>query len=221
MGKSLRDAGLFRASNDYYAKAARRPERREAILPLIGLNFLEVQDSKLAADAFEKCLKEFPKSPRRPEWTLNLARALALGGRRKRHGSCFSHCCANTPLLSKLRLRGRYSGRCNSGSFAPQPGPTLENSAPFRQKVIATGGSGGILGASRQKQRPAFLPLVGMPAEIKTPSNRRGFSGTRLSEDQLHSGLHNAWTGYRVDAAECRRIEGPCSDCPGWRGSGH
>ena len=84
MGKSLRDAGLFRASNDYYAKAARRPERRETILPLMGLNFLEVQDSKLAADAFEKCLKEFPKSPKRSEWTLNLARALALGGKKEK-----------------------------------------------------------------------------------------------------------------------------------------
>ena len=29
--------------------------------------------SKQAADTFEKCLKEFPNSRHRPEWTLNLA----------------------------------------------------------------------------------------------------------------------------------------------------
>jgi thioredoxin-like negative regulator of GroEL len=80
MGKSLRDAGLFRASNDFYAKVARRPEKREAVLTVMGLNYLEVQDSKLAADIFEKCLKEFPASPQRPGWTLNLARAYSFGG---------------------------------------------------------------------------------------------------------------------------------------------
>jgi thioredoxin-like negative regulator of GroEL len=84
MGKSLREAGLFRASNDYYAKAARRPEHREAILPVIGQNFLEVEDSKLAAETFEKCLKEFPSSGQRPAWMLKLARAYALGGKNDR-----------------------------------------------------------------------------------------------------------------------------------------
>jgi tetratricopeptide (TPR) repeat protein len=84
MGKSLRAAGLFRASNDYYLKAARTPAKREALLPVIGENFLEVQDSKLAAETFEKCLKEFPASPRRAEWTLNLARAYAFGGKKEK-----------------------------------------------------------------------------------------------------------------------------------------
>jgi thioredoxin-like negative regulator of GroEL len=82
MGKSMRDAGLYRASNDYYAKAARRPEKREAVLPIIGLNYLEVEDSKLAADTFEKCLKEFPASAQAPGWTVDLARAYALGGKK-------------------------------------------------------------------------------------------------------------------------------------------
>ncbi|PYR97271.1 MAG: hypothetical protein DMG12_24445 [Acidobacteria bacterium] len=39
----------------------------------MGLNSLEVKDGKQAADTFEKCLKEFPNSRHRPEWTLNLA----------------------------------------------------------------------------------------------------------------------------------------------------
>ena len=79
MGKSLRDAGLFRASNDYYVKVAKRSEKREEILTAMGLNFLEVQDSKLAAETFETCLKEFPASQQRAAWTLNLARAYSFG----------------------------------------------------------------------------------------------------------------------------------------------
>jgi thioredoxin-like negative regulator of GroEL len=85
MGRRLREAGLFRASSDYYARAAREPaarsspERREAIFNGIASNFLEVKDGKLAAEWFENCLKTFPNSPRKDEWTLNLARAYAFG----------------------------------------------------------------------------------------------------------------------------------------------
>src|SRR5262249_45597668 len=87
---SLRAAGLFRASSDYYAKAAQRPEakanpeEREAILSAIGFNFLEVQDSRLAAESFERCLKEFPDSAKKTEWTLDLARAYAFGEKKEK-----------------------------------------------------------------------------------------------------------------------------------------
>jgi thioredoxin-like negative regulator of GroEL len=90
MGKSFRTAGLFRASSEYYAKAAQRPEakanpeKRETLLNEIGLNFLEVQDSKLAAEAFEKCLKEFPNSPTKTEWMLNLGQAYAFGDQKEK-----------------------------------------------------------------------------------------------------------------------------------------
>lgn len=90
MGKSLRSAGLFRASSDYYAKAAQRPEakahpeKRETILNEIGLNFLEVQDSKLAAESFKKCLREFPNSPKKTQWTLDLCQAYAFGENEER-----------------------------------------------------------------------------------------------------------------------------------------
>lgn len=84
MGRALRAAGLFRASNDYYEKAVRRreakadPGRREAILADMGSNYLEVEDGKRAAEVFERCLKEFPGSRNRSDWTSNLARARAL-----------------------------------------------------------------------------------------------------------------------------------------------
>jgi thioredoxin-like negative regulator of GroEL len=88
MGKNLRTAGLFLASNDYYGRALQRseakanPSTREAILTEMGLNSLEVKDGKRAADAFEKCLKEFPGSQRKTDWTLGLGRAYALAERK-------------------------------------------------------------------------------------------------------------------------------------------
>lgn len=90
MGKSLSAAGLFRAGSEYYGKAVQKqeaklnPKKRETILNEIGLNFLEVQDGKLAAESFEKCLKEFPDSPKRVEWTLNLGQAYAFGERERK-----------------------------------------------------------------------------------------------------------------------------------------
>jgi thioredoxin-like negative regulator of GroEL len=83
MGKNLRTAGFYLSSNEYYGKALKRneaktdPSKRESILDQMGLNFLGVMEGKQAADLFEKCLKEFPASPKSPEWTLNLSRAYA------------------------------------------------------------------------------------------------------------------------------------------------
>ena len=76
MGESLRAAGLYLTSNDYYARALQRneakgdPSIRERILTDMGLNLIEVKDGKRAVELYEKCLKEFPSSPNEPEWTL-------------------------------------------------------------------------------------------------------------------------------------------------------
>jgi hypothetical protein len=84
MGRLLRDASLYRSSNDYYARALQRREvradagRREAILSSMGANYLEVKVGKRAADVFQRCLKEFPASPARAQWTRDLARARAI-----------------------------------------------------------------------------------------------------------------------------------------------
>ncbi len=85
MGRRLKEAGLFRASSEYYARALQQPaarsnpEKRETISNEIGSNFLEVKDGKLAAEWFEGCLKKFPNSSRKAEWTLSLAQAYLFG----------------------------------------------------------------------------------------------------------------------------------------------
>lgn len=81
LGRNLRAAGLYRASNDYYLKAVQRPDAkadpsaREAILTEMGANYLELKEGKRAADVFQRCLKEFPNSPRKDEWTTGLQKA--------------------------------------------------------------------------------------------------------------------------------------------------
>ena len=57
---------------------------------------------------------------------------------------------------------------------APNCGAPLTAPRRSGQTMIATGGSGGNTDGPRKKQRPAFLPLVGTPAQIKTPSNPGG-----------------------------------------------
>jgi thioredoxin-like negative regulator of GroEL len=84
MGKDLRAAGLYLASNDYYQRALQRSDAkvnasgRESILTQMAMNSLEVKDGKRAAEVLEKCLKEFPNSMNRPEWELELKQAYAL-----------------------------------------------------------------------------------------------------------------------------------------------
>src|SRR5262249_48378194 len=81
MAKHLHDASLFLASNDYYARALPRsevkanPAVKESIMTEMASNSLSIKDGSGAADILEKCLKEFPKSDRSVEWTLNLGRA--------------------------------------------------------------------------------------------------------------------------------------------------
>jgi thioredoxin-like negative regulator of GroEL len=84
MGRALRAANLYRTSIDYYTKALQRreakadPARREVILSSLGANYLDVKEGKRAADVFQRCLKEFPASERRSEWTAGLTQARAL-----------------------------------------------------------------------------------------------------------------------------------------------
>jgi thiol-disulfide isomerase/thioredoxin len=87
IGTKLKEAGLFRASVEYYSRALQNQEarsnplKRESILNEIGLNLLQVRDARAAAATFERCLKEFPNSLQKDEWTLNLAQAYAFGTR--------------------------------------------------------------------------------------------------------------------------------------------
>lgn len=81
MAKRLHDASLFLASNEYYGRALQsrevksNPAVKESILTEIASNSLSIKDGNGAAETLEKCLKEFPKSNRIAEWTLNLGRA--------------------------------------------------------------------------------------------------------------------------------------------------
>ena len=84
MGGQLRAVGLYLASNEYYQRALQhgdpKPDAatREAMLTEVGLNYLDVNEGRLGAQTFEKCLREFPQSQRTAEWTRNLGRARAL-----------------------------------------------------------------------------------------------------------------------------------------------
>jgi thioredoxin-like negative regulator of GroEL len=84
LGRTLRAASLYRSSNDYYARALQQrgakadAARREAILSDMGANYLEVREGKKATDVFQRCLKEFPSSRSRSQWTADLARARAI-----------------------------------------------------------------------------------------------------------------------------------------------
>ena len=88
MAKHLHDASLFLASNEYYARALQRneakanPTTKESIMTEMASNSLSVKDGNSAAETLEKCLKEFPKSERNAEWTLNLGRAYLFADKR-------------------------------------------------------------------------------------------------------------------------------------------
>jgi len=88
MGRALRAAGFPNASNEYYARAFKQSDAkndlgaRESILLGMGLNFLELQDAKQAAQIFEASLKEFPQSSNRPDLLLHLANAQIMNAQR-------------------------------------------------------------------------------------------------------------------------------------------
>jgi thioredoxin-like negative regulator of GroEL len=84
MARALRESGFFETSNSYYTRASKQravntdAAVRESIFYDIALNWLELEDGKQAASAFEKCLKDFPKSAQKPDVLLGLGRAYAL-----------------------------------------------------------------------------------------------------------------------------------------------
>jgi thiol-disulfide isomerase/thioredoxin len=88
MAMHLHDASLFLASNEYYARALQRTEAKansatkEKIMTEMASNSLSIKDGNGAADTLERCLKEFPKSERNAEWTLNLGRAYLLADKK-------------------------------------------------------------------------------------------------------------------------------------------
>ena len=84
MGERLREIGFYQASSGYFEKALRHNEakmdaaQREPILYSLALNSLALQDGNSAASALERCLKEFSKSARKPDFLLGLGRAYLL-----------------------------------------------------------------------------------------------------------------------------------------------
>jgi thioredoxin-like negative regulator of GroEL len=88
MGRELRATGFLESSNRYYGRAVEQkaaqndPGKRELILLEMGLNFLELKEAKQAAQAFERCLKEFPESANKPNFLLNLAHSYILNAQK-------------------------------------------------------------------------------------------------------------------------------------------
>jgi len=84
MGRELRAAFFLESSNRYYSLAIKQdaskndPSKRELILTEMGLNFLDLKQSKQAVEIFERCLKEFPQSPNTPDLLLHLANSYIL-----------------------------------------------------------------------------------------------------------------------------------------------
>ena len=84
LARELRAASLYLTSNEYYKKALDKdPARknaplREALLLELGLNYLELKESKAAVQTFERCLREFPNSPNQPKFRLSLGEAYAI-----------------------------------------------------------------------------------------------------------------------------------------------
>src|SRR4051812_9875731 len=79
--------------------------------------------------------------------------------------------CRN-PACSRKIFRERLPSRVRFA--APNYGAPLTAVRRSGRPMIATRGSGGNTQRPAPKQRPAFLPLVGTPGEIKTPSNPEG-----------------------------------------------
>jgi thioredoxin-like negative regulator of GroEL len=86
MGRELRSSGFFAESTTYYRRALGHrgskadTDTRESVLYDMALNALDLRDGKEAATILERCLKEFPGSPRRAEFAQALARARQLTG---------------------------------------------------------------------------------------------------------------------------------------------
>jgi thioredoxin-related protein len=84
MGAELKRNGFYETSSDFYNRALKQnelkkdPGRRELAMFEVGRNALQLKNGKDAAEAFEKCLKEFPKSPNRAVFLLGAGQGYAL-----------------------------------------------------------------------------------------------------------------------------------------------
>ena len=84
MGSELRKTGFYESSSEYYTRALKQDalkkdaSKRETAMFEIGKNALQLQNGKLAAETFEKCLKEFPKSANRSTYMLGAGQGYAL-----------------------------------------------------------------------------------------------------------------------------------------------
>lgn len=86
LGRELRAAGLYRASNEYFNRAVRAPgargraDVRAAILVAIGRNHFELKELNEAAEVFQRCLRDSAGGASEPDAMLGLGQALlALG----------------------------------------------------------------------------------------------------------------------------------------------
>lgn len=84
MARTLRGAGFFESSNNFYQRVAKHSAlksdaaTRETVYADMAKNWLELQNGKQASELLEKALKEFPKSERKADLMVALGRAYAL-----------------------------------------------------------------------------------------------------------------------------------------------
>jgi thioredoxin-like negative regulator of GroEL len=88
LGRELKAAKLFRASNQYFERAMRvraragQESRRGEILIAMGQNQHELKQFREAGESFERYLREFSGGPGEPDAMLGLARALVFQNKR-------------------------------------------------------------------------------------------------------------------------------------------
>lgn len=103
MGAELRKSGFYDSSNEFYTRALKQDElkkdaaKRESAMFEIGKNALQLQNGKLAAETFEKCLKEFPKSTNRATYMLGAGQGYALDEKKDKAKKALSAVVAEFP----------------------------------------------------------------------------------------------------------------------------
>jgi thiol-disulfide isomerase/thioredoxin len=116
MGKQLRSAGLYQSSNDYYARALKEDaakkdaRQREFVLLEMGANSLEINDGERAASVFERGLKEFPKSEKKPDFLLGLGRAYAVAGKKDKARKAWNALIREHPQSESSKRAQEYLG---------------------------------------------------------------------------------------------------------------
>lgn len=90
MARTLRGLAFYASAGEFYDRAVqsgeskRRSADREAALREMGQSFLAVQDGRRSVAAFERAVKEFPKSGQRAETLLSLAQSYVLIGTKEK-----------------------------------------------------------------------------------------------------------------------------------------